>query len=85
MAYDDLAVVFDLGNVLIRWDPHPAVAAGVGAEEAGPVPGRRGLRLPGLEPPPGRRGAAGPTPPRRCRQPPALVRARRGLRRPLRA
>ena len=35
MAYDDPAVVFDLGNVLIRWDPHPAVAAGVGAEEAG--------------------------------------------------
>ena len=28
------AVVFDLGNVLIRWDPHPAVAAGVGAAEA---------------------------------------------------
>ena len=28
------AVVFDLGNVLIRWDPHPAVAAAVGAEEA---------------------------------------------------
>ena len=28
------AVVFDLGNVLIRWDPHPAVARGVGAEEA---------------------------------------------------
>ncbi len=28
------AVVFDLGNVLIRWDPHPAVAAGVGSEEA---------------------------------------------------
>src|SRR4051794_20001604 len=28
------AVVFDLGNVLIRWDPHPAVAAGVGDEEA---------------------------------------------------
>lgn len=27
-------VVFDLGNVLIRWDPHPALAAGVGAEEA---------------------------------------------------
>jgi 2-haloacid dehalogenase len=27
-------VVFDLGNVLIRWDPHPAVARGVGAEEA---------------------------------------------------
>ena len=34
MTYDDLAVVFDLGNVLIRWDPYPAVAAGVGAEEA---------------------------------------------------
>jgi 2-haloacid dehalogenase len=29
------AVVFDLGNVLIRWDPRPAVAAGVGEEEAG--------------------------------------------------
>lgn len=28
------AVVFDLGNVLIRWDPHPAVAAGVGDLEA---------------------------------------------------
>jgi 2-haloacid dehalogenase len=28
------AVVFDLGNVLIRWDPRPAVAAGVGEEEA---------------------------------------------------
>jgi 2-haloacid dehalogenase len=28
------AVVFDLGNVLIRWDPHPAIAAGVGQEEA---------------------------------------------------
>jgi 2-haloacid dehalogenase len=28
------AVVFDLGNVLIRWDPHPAVARGVGADEA---------------------------------------------------
>ena len=27
-------VVFDLGNVLIRWDPHPALAAGVGEEEA---------------------------------------------------
>jgi 2-haloacid dehalogenase len=27
-------VVFDLGNVLIRWDPRPAVAAGVGVEEA---------------------------------------------------
>ncbi len=30
----DRAVVFDLGNVLIRWDAHPAVAAGVGADEA---------------------------------------------------
>jgi 2-haloacid dehalogenase len=29
------AVVFDLGNVLIRWDPRPAVAAGVGDDEAG--------------------------------------------------
>jgi 2-haloacid dehalogenase len=28
------AVVFDLGNVLIRWDPHPAIAAGVGPDEA---------------------------------------------------
>ena len=28
------AVVFDLGNVLIRWDPHPAVARGVGDDEA---------------------------------------------------
>lgn len=28
------AVVFDLGNVLIHWDPHPAVAAGVGDTEA---------------------------------------------------
>lgn len=28
------AVVFDLGNVLIRWDPHPAIAAGVGPAEA---------------------------------------------------
>ncbi|HET6697615.1 MAG TPA: HAD family phosphatase [Nocardioidaceae bacterium] len=28
------AVVFDLGNVLIRWDPHPAIAAEVGPEEA---------------------------------------------------
>ena len=28
------AVVFDLGNVLIDWDPHPAVAAAVGDEEA---------------------------------------------------
>lgn len=28
------AVVFDLGNVLIRWDPHPAVAAELGPDEA---------------------------------------------------
>ncbi|WP_265446854.1 HAD family hydrolase [Flexivirga meconopsidis] len=28
------AVVFDLGNVLIRWDPLPAIAAGVGQERA---------------------------------------------------
>jgi 2-haloacid dehalogenase len=28
------AVVFDLGNVLIRWDPLPAIAAAVGAERA---------------------------------------------------
>jgi 2-haloacid dehalogenase len=28
------AVVFDLGNVLIGWDPYPAIAAGVGADEA---------------------------------------------------
>ena len=27
-------VVFDLGNVLIHWEPYPAVAAGVGDEEA---------------------------------------------------
>jgi 2-haloacid dehalogenase len=27
-------VVFDLGNVLIDWDPYPAIAAGVGPEEA---------------------------------------------------
>jgi 2-haloacid dehalogenase len=27
-------VVFDLGNVLIHWDPHPAIAAGVGDHEA---------------------------------------------------
>ena len=27
-------VVFDLGNVLIRWDPHPAIAAAVGPAEA---------------------------------------------------
>jgi len=28
------AVVFDLGNVLIAWDPHPAIARAVGAQEA---------------------------------------------------
>lgn len=28
------AVVFDLGNVLISWDPHPAIAKAVGDEEA---------------------------------------------------
>ena len=28
------AVVFDLGNVLITWDPHPAIAKEVGAEQA---------------------------------------------------
>jgi 2-haloacid dehalogenase len=28
------AVVFDLGNVLIRWDPRPAIAAAVGEEAA---------------------------------------------------
>lgn len=28
------AVVFDLGNVLIGWDPHPAIAAAVGTQEA---------------------------------------------------
>lgn len=28
------AVVFDLGNVLIRWDPRPALAAAVGDAEA---------------------------------------------------
>lgn len=27
-------VVFDLGNVLISWDPHPAIAKAVGAEQA---------------------------------------------------
>jgi 2-haloacid dehalogenase len=34
MSHPTTAVVFDLGNVLIRWDPHPAVAAGVGDAEA---------------------------------------------------
>ncbi|MGZ4600152.1 HAD family hydrolase [Oryzihumus sp.] len=28
------AVVFDLGNVLIRWHPHPAIAREVGPEQA---------------------------------------------------
>lgn len=27
-------VVFDLGNVLIAWDPHPAIARAVGAQQA---------------------------------------------------
>ena len=27
-------VIWDLGNVLIQWDPHAAVAAGMGADEA---------------------------------------------------
>lgn len=27
-------VVFDIGNVLIHWDPHPAIAAAVGPERA---------------------------------------------------
>ena len=34
MSSPPQAVVFDLGNVLIRWDPHPAIAHGVGAEQA---------------------------------------------------
>src|SRR3954447_2031111 len=34
MSHRPAAVVFDLGNVLIRWDPYPALAAGVGPEEA---------------------------------------------------
>jgi 2-haloacid dehalogenase len=28
------AVILDLGNVLITWDPHPAIAEAVGAEQA---------------------------------------------------
>ena len=28
------AIVFDLGNVLIAWDPHPAIAKAVGAQQA---------------------------------------------------
>ncbi|MEP7191696.1 MAG: HAD family phosphatase [Actinomycetota bacterium] len=28
------AVVFDLGGVLISWDPHPAIAKGVGQDQA---------------------------------------------------
>lgn len=34
MVLTPAAVVFDLGNVLIRWDPRPAIAAGVGDDEA---------------------------------------------------
>src|SRR5450759_3339527 len=28
------AVVFDLGNVLIAWDPYPAIASAVGTQQA---------------------------------------------------
>ena len=38
------AVVFDLGNVIIDWDPAPAIAAGVGPEEA-----RRFLEAPDFD------------------------------------
>ena len=34
MTRPPAAVVFDLGNVLIDWDPFAAIAAGVGEEEA---------------------------------------------------
>lgn len=34
MAAVSYAVVFDLGNVLITWDPYPAIAGAVGAKEA---------------------------------------------------
>jgi 2-haloacid dehalogenase len=34
MAAVSYAVVFDLGNVLITWDPQPAIARAVGAEQA---------------------------------------------------
>lgn len=34
MTQPPAAVVFDLGNVLIDWDPHPAIAAVVGPDEA---------------------------------------------------
>ena len=34
MSRDIQGVVFDLGNVLIDWDPYPAIAAGVGSVEA---------------------------------------------------
>jgi 2-haloacid dehalogenase len=34
MSHPLTAVVFDLGNVLIDWDPQPAIAAGVGPAEA---------------------------------------------------
>lgn len=37
------AVVFDLGNVLIRWDPASAVAAAVGAERAAAFLGNDGF------------------------------------------
>ncbi len=34
MTRGSTAVVFDLGNVLVDWDPRPAIAAGVGAASA---------------------------------------------------
>jgi 2-haloacid dehalogenase len=34
MSHRPAVVVFDLGNVLIRWDPFPALAASLGEEEA---------------------------------------------------
>ncbi len=34
MSAAPAVVVFDLGNVLIRWDPHPAIARAVGEEHA---------------------------------------------------
>ena len=34
MAAVSYAVVFDIGNVLIAWDPQPAIARAVGAEQA---------------------------------------------------
>ncbi|MEJ7832109.1 MAG: HAD-IA family hydrolase [Nocardioides sp.] len=34
VAARPVGVVWDLGNVLIEWDPHSAIAAGVGEDEA---------------------------------------------------